>query len=153
MLVTITFSLSHIVIYLSQKQVFHFIISSANEEKNLFLGQVDNIVGQEENTGYQHFLLFPQCSQKASSQGYKKLGSCFNRLTHYQTTVLNSSKLKDFADDNSKFEENDKVSQTVRKHMGKGGIARYEQFLLFPKCFQKAFSQECQKRCHCVGMS
>ena len=29
--------------------------------------------------------------------------------------------------------------------MGKGEIARYEQFLLFPQCFQKAFSQGCQK--------
>ena len=25
----------------------------------------ENIVGKEENAGYQHFLLFPQCSQKA----------------------------------------------------------------------------------------
>ena len=25
-----------------------------------------------------------------------------------------------------------------RKHVGKGEIARYEQFLLFPQCFQKA---------------
>ena len=25
-----------------------------------------------------------------------------------------------------------------RKHMGKGEITRYEQFLLFPQCFQKA---------------
>ena len=25
-----------------------------------------------------------------------------------------------------------------RKHCGKGEIARYEQFLLFPRCFQKS---------------
>ena len=29
--------------------------------------------------------------------------------------------------------------------MGKGEIAHYEQFLLFPQCFQKAFSQGRQK--------
>ena len=31
-----------------------------------------------------------------------------------------------------------KVIQTGRKHCGKGEIAHYEQFLLFPQCFQKA---------------
>ena len=28
--------------------------------------RVENIVGKGENTGYQHFLLFPQCFQNAS---------------------------------------------------------------------------------------
>ena len=28
--------------------------------------RVENILGKEENSGYQHFLLFPQCSEKAS---------------------------------------------------------------------------------------
>ena len=27
---------------------------------------VENIVGKRENVGYQHFLLFPQCFEKAS---------------------------------------------------------------------------------------
>ena len=50
----------------------------------------------------------------------------------------NSSKLKEFADDNLKFDENDrKFSEWVKNTVGKGEIARYEQFLLFPKCFQK----------------
>ena len=30
------------------------------------LGSVESIVGKGENAGYQHFLLFPQCFQKAS---------------------------------------------------------------------------------------
>ena len=30
-----------------------------------------------------------------------------------------------------------KVFQRGRKHCGIGEIARYEQFLLFPQCFQK----------------
>ena len=28
--------------------------------------RVENIVGKGENAGYQHFLLFPQCLEKAS---------------------------------------------------------------------------------------
>ena len=52
--------------------------------------------------------------------------------------ILDSSKLKDFADDNFEFDENGrKFSRTVENTMGKGEIARYEQFLLFPQCFQK----------------
>ena len=30
----------------------------------LVLGRVENIMGKGENTGYQHFLLFPQCFSK-----------------------------------------------------------------------------------------
>ena len=53
--------------------------------------------------------------------------------------ILDSSKLKEFADDNFKFEENGrKLSKRVENTVGKGEISRYEQFLLFPQCFQKA---------------
>ena len=38
------------------------------------LGRVDNIVGKEENAGYQHFLLFSQCFQKVSILGLLKVG-------------------------------------------------------------------------------
>ena len=52
--------------------------------------------------------------------------------------ILHSSKLKEFADDNFKFEENAESPQKgVENTVGKGEIARYEQFLLFPQCFQK----------------
>ena len=45
---------------------------------------------------------------------------------------------KEFADDNFKFDENGrKFSKWVENTVGKGEIARYEQFLLFPQCFQK----------------
>ena len=36
--------------------------------------RVENIVGKGENAGYQHFLLFLQCSQKASFSGSFKVG-------------------------------------------------------------------------------
>ena len=53
--------------------------------------------------------------------------------------ILDSSKPKKFADDNFKFDENGrKLSKRVENTVGKGEIARYEQFLLFPQCFQKA---------------
>ena len=53
--------------------------------------------------------------------------------------ILDSSKLKEFADDNFKFDENGgKLSKRVENTVGKGEIACYEQFLLFPQCFQKA---------------
>ena len=53
--------------------------------------------------------------------------------------MLDSSKLKEFADDNFEFDENGrKLSKREENAMGKGEIARYELFLLFPLCFQKA---------------
>ena len=52
--------------------------------------------------------------------------------------ILDSSKLKEFADDNFKFDESDRMFyKRVENTVGKGEIARYELFLLFPQCFQK----------------
>ena len=49
--------------------------------------------------------------------------------------------MKEFADDNFKFDENGReLSKQVENTVGKGEIACYEQFLLFPQCFQKACS-------------
>ena len=68
----------------------------------------------------------------------------FNPLPHNAITrrqILDSSKLKEFADDNFKFDENRrKLSKQIENTVGKGEIARYELFLLFPQCFQKACS-------------
>ena len=51
--------------------------------------------------------------------------------------MVDPSKLEEFADDNFKFDENvKKFSKRVENTVGKGGIARYEQFPLFPHCFQ-----------------
>ena len=53
--------------------------------------------------------------------------------------ILVSSKLKEFADDNFKLDKyGRKFSKRVGNNVGKGEIARNEQFLLFPQCFQKA---------------
>ena len=53
--------------------------------------------------------------------------------------ILDRSNLKQSADDNFKFDGNScKFSKRVENTVGKGEIARYEQLLLFPQCFQKA---------------
>ena len=61
--------------------------------------------------------------------------------------ILDWSKLKVFAVDNFKLDkngrklykwvENRKLYKWVENTAGKGEIAHYEQFLLFPQCFQK----------------
>ena len=60
--------------------------------------------------------------------------------------MLDSSKLKEFADDNFRFDENGKkLSKQVENTVGKGEIAHYKQFLLFPQCFKRLVSQGRQK--------
>ena len=47
--------------------------------------------------------------------------------------------MKQSADDNSKFDENSKkFPKPVENTVGKGEIASYKQFLLYPQCFRKA---------------
>ena len=54
--------------------------------------------------------------------------------------------MKEFADDNFKFDENGrKLSKEVENTVGKGKIACYWQFLLFPQCFKKACFPEASK--------
>ena len=60
-------------------------------------------------------------------------------LTHYQMTNFRLFQTEEFADNNFKFDENGrKLCKWIENTVGKGEIARYEQFLLFPQCFQKA---------------
>ena len=56
----------------------------------------------------------------------------------HKSQISNTSKLTEFADDNSKsYEDGRKFSKWVENTVGKGEIARYEQFFLFPQCFQR----------------
>ena len=60
--------------------------------------------------------------------------------------ILDFSKLKKFADNNFKFEENGRKSTIwVENTVGNGGIARHKQFLLFPQCFQKTCTADSLK--------
>ena len=50
---------------------------------------------------------------------------------------LDYSELKEFADDNFRFDENGrKFFKRVQNTVRKGEIAHYEQFLLFTQCFR-----------------
>ena len=67
-------------------------------------------------------------------------------LTFPNGKNLDSSKLKEFADDNSKLDENSReFSKLVENTVGKGEVAHYKHFLLFPQCFQKTFTADMQK--------
>ena len=44
------------------------------------LDRVEIIVGKGENAGYQHFLLFTQCFQKATSAGLLKVWIVWSRV-------------------------------------------------------------------------
>ena len=182
--------------------------------KNLVLGRAENIVGKGENAGYQHFLLFPQCFQKASLSGSLRvrivrervklifldsalqelhlvlapnvwanknpsIDTPWNRtqalkiarptiylkttdtikvffpiedklyhLNHIalsQTTNLDSSKLKEFADDSLELDENSrKFSKQVENTVGKGEIAR-------PSVFSKDLYCRHVKNRACLG--
>ena len=58
-------------------------------------------------------------------------------LTLSKTTNLKLFQTE-LADDNFKFDENyRKFPKRIDNTVGKGEIARYEQFLLFQQCFQK----------------
>ena len=86
-----------------------------------------------------------------------KSGLCYKGLNHHFLTftrrqILDSSKVEEFADNNFKFEKNGrKLSKQVKNTVGKGEIARYKQFLLFP-VFSKGLFPRDVKRCYCVGM-
>ena len=72
-----------------------------------------------------------------------KIFSSGKGLTLSQRQILNYSKLKEFADDNFNFDGNGrKVSKWIENTVGKGEIARYKQFLLFPQCFQKTYTAD-----------
>ena len=67
---------------------------------------------------------------------------CIQTMLHYSHSLTLSQttnfRLTEFADDNFKFDENGrKFSRQVANTMGKGEIMSYEQFHLFPQCFQK----------------
>ena len=47
--------------------------SNVTQNVKVVFNMIENIVGKEENAGYQHFLLVPQCFQKAFSSSASKV--------------------------------------------------------------------------------
>ena len=57
--------------------------------------------------------------------------------------ILESLKLKEFADHNFEFDKNGgEFPKCVENTARKAKIARYEQFFLFPQCFQKTYTAD-----------
>ena len=56
----------------------------------LVQGRVENIVGKGENAGYQHFLLLPQCFQKASFSGLLKVGFVWQGVKPFRIFIEKS---------------------------------------------------------------
>ena len=56
--------------------------------------RVENIVGKGENAGYQHFLFFPQCFEKASFQDSSKGVIVWEWVNHRQRTNFGLSQNK-----------------------------------------------------------
>ena len=69
------------------------------------------------------------CRISVSNRSYDRLKTVF----FSKRQISDSSKVKEFADDNLKFVEiGGKFSKLVENTVGKEEIARCEQFLLFP---------------------
>ena len=65
--------------------------------------------------------------------------------------MLDSSKLKEFADDNFIFDEyGRKFSKWVENTVGKGEISRYEQFLFFPHSVSRIIVLQTRKTRACL---
>ena len=94
------------------------------------------------------FVSWINCSSPVKEKNPSLLSSALVVLLGFSTSIyicpfpkrqiLDSSKLKEFADDNCKFDEDGrKFAKWVENTVGKGDIALYDQFLLFPQCFLK----------------
>ena len=98
--------------------------------------------GKGEIACYEQFLLFPQCFQKACFPGASKgvivwewvkvIGS----LTRSQTSPGFYLSAVQFKITKSRLDR-EKFSNRLENTVGKGEIARYQQFLLYPQCFQR----------------
>ena len=74
--------------------------------------------------------------EKKKLQASKYKGLFGKGLTLSQRQILNYSKLKEFSDNNFKFNEKGRnLSKRVENTAGKGEIAHHEQFLLFSLFF------------------
>ena len=94
-----------------------------------------------------HYHLIPICIEIVkTTDTHSKYYKTFTLKIHINPLPDDKfSKLKDFADDNLKFEENCReLFKPVENTVGKGEIA--------PTVFSKGLFPRGIKRCHCVGM-
>ena len=83
-------------------------------------------MGKGENAGYQHFLLFPLCFQKASFSGSLKVGIVWIRV---KDLGLSLQGIEPNINMNQKLKSDLGRSETI---MGKEENAGFQQFLHLP---------------------
>ena len=101
-----------------------------------FLAQADNFFPQATN----YF-----SETKATGKKLQRTMFSSTRIKQIVTSypfpkrqILDPSEVKEFADDNFELDKHGrKSSKREENNVGKGEIARYEQFLLFTQCFQR----------------
>ena len=93
---------------------------------------------------------------RSSSTNYEINKKCCQEkklLSYYpfpERQMLDSSTLKEFADDNFNFDKYcRKFLKRAENTVGIGEIARFEQFLLFRWCFQKTYTADTKKTWAC----
>ena len=71
--------------WLDRIQRINFVDKKSNAARNMVFvfHKAENIAGKGEYAGYQNFLLFPQCFQKASSYGLLKVGILCYRVNPF----------------------------------------------------------------------
>ena len=109
---------------------------NASEKLKFVLRRVENIVGNGENAGNQHFLLFPQCFPMCFSVGSLKVVIVWKRVKNRLYVVQIIICVTDWVENSVEKEEN----------------AGYQHiFSLFPQYFRKTFSQGYLKSRLCVN--
>ena len=91
------------------------------------------------------------------NSNFSFLGSFYQPKAHYKMTNFRLFQTKKVCRQQFQIDENGRnLSKQVENTVGKGEIARNEQFLLFPQYFPTVFSKGLfprgVKRCCCVGM-
>ena len=97
-------------------------------------------------TSFENFLPFSSNLKLLSAKSFTLKESkicCLGKSYPFpKHQILDSFKQKEFADDNFEFDEHDsKFSKQVENTVGKGEIARYEQFLIFSSVFKRLVLQ------------
>ena len=115
-------------------------------------------MGKGKNAGYQHFLLFQQCFLKPSLRVVKS-GSCVVKGKGKKIVepfpkrqISDSSKLKEFADDNFKFDENNTKFSKWVENSGKRGNGLLQAISPFPTVFSKDLNCKHVKTRACLVM-
>ena len=87
-----------------------------------------------------------QCQPAQSTQAYMGLHILLSLTLYQKDKILGLPEVEAFADDNLNITQNIKVVfHRIENIVGKEENAGYQHFLLFPQCFQKAFSSSTSK--------